>query len=160
MTEDWLLTYRLWCHRPQASVLAEPPGRPWRRAVSATDLSALGTKLKTEGAPVRPGAFPDGKGEGGVGGGGGLLPESVGELTRRRWMATLRARVLPPSYALLAHHARAAGQHIRAAAYYLASAKQSSLDLCLRNGMVSPFMMYESTPYSAFYIFYFLFSIL
>ena len=44
---------------------------------------------------------------------------------------------LPPSYALLGHHARQAGQHIKAAAYYLASAKHSSLDLCLSNGMVS-----------------------
>ena len=43
----------------------------------------------------------------------------------------------PPSYALLGHHARQAGEHIKAAAYYLASAKHSSLDLCLRNGMVS-----------------------
>ena len=46
------------------------------------------------------------------------------------------AAPLPPSYALLGYHARQAGEHIKAAAYYLASAKHSSLDLCLRSGMV------------------------
>ena len=122
-------------------MLAEPPGRPWRRAVSAGDLSALDASAKAEGgaAPARPGPGAVGKGGGGGGGGGGdwgrdRLPEGAGDSSRRRWLAT----VLPPSYALLAHHARAAGLHLKAAAYYLASAKQSSLDLCIRNGLVGP----------------------
>ena len=46
------------------------------------------------------------------------------------------AAPLPPSYALLGYHARQAGDHIKAAASYLASAKHSSLDMCLRHGMV------------------------
>ena len=50
--------------------------------------------------------------------------------------APRNAHVLPPSYALLGHHARLAGEPIKAAAYYLASAKQSTLDLCLRHGLV------------------------
>ena len=118
-------------------MLAEPPGRPWRRAVSAGDLSALDARAKAEegAAPARPGPGAVGKG------GGGRnswerdrRPEGAGDSSRWRWLAT----VLPPSYALLAHHARAAGLHLKAAAYYLASAKQSSLDLCIRNGLVGP----------------------
>ena len=49
---------------------------------------------------------------------------------------------LPPSYALLGHHARQAGEHIKAAAYYLASAKHSSLDACLQHGILNQGIRY------------------
>ena len=48
----------------------------------------------------------------------------------------------PPSYATLGYHAREAGEHIKAAAYYLASAKHSSLDICLRNGLLQQGIRY------------------
>ena len=65
---------------------------------------------------------------------------------QRRWLrrtlhggaAYTRALSFRPSWALLGTHASAAGEHVKAAAYYLASAKHSSLDSCLRYGLVRP----------------------